>query len=109
MSDPPHDPATLPSEIVGLYEQFVRSMRDGDLEAASRLAPSIPLTAGEPGQETGALHPEAFRMDERHHRLLAWHRRAGGQILLRSGAGWFIVAPSEHGYEIVKAGLKPID
>jgi hypothetical protein len=109
MSDPPRDPGTLPAEIVGLYEQFIRAMRADNLEAASRLAPSIPLTAGEPGQETGPLHPEAFKTDDRHHRLLAWYPRAAGQILLRSGVGWFVVTPSDHGYELVNAGLKPID
>jgi len=109
MSDQPYDPATLPTEVVGLYKQFVGAMRADDLEAASQLAPSIPLTAGKPGQETGPLHPTAFQTDERHHRLLAWYPRAEGQILLRSGAGWFVVAPIEHGYELVNAGLKPID
>ena len=109
MSDPPHDPATLPSEIVDLYEQFIGAMRADDLEVASRLAPSIALTAGEPGQETGPLYPAAFRTDERHHRLLAWYPRMEGQVLLRSGAGWFVVTPGEDGYEFVNAGLKPID
>ncbi|TQN42907.1 hypothetical protein FHU33_2318 [Blastococcus colisei] len=109
MSDPPRDLESLPTEIADLYERFVGSMRAGDLQAASRLAPSISLTAGEAGQETGPLHPQAFQTDEAHHRLLAWYPRAEGRVLLRSGAGWFVVAPGGDGYEIVDAGLKPID
>jgi hypothetical protein len=109
MSDPPHDPAVLPAEVADLYEQFIGAMRVDDLGTASRLAPSVPLTAGEPGEETGPLYPAAFRTDERHHRLLAWYPRAEGQVLLRSGVGWFVVAPGEHGFKLVDAGLKPID
>lgn len=109
MSEPPRDPATLPAEIADLYQRFISSMRAGELETASGLAPSVPLTAGEPGEETGPLHPGAFRTEERHHRLLAWYPRAEGQILLRSGAGWFVVGPTDQGYVLLDAGLKPID
>lgn len=107
--DPSRDPAGLPAGIVNLYERFIAAMRAGDLSAASRLAPSVPLTAGKPGDETGPLHPEAFRTDERQHRLLAWYPRPEDRVLLRSGAGWFVVAPGQHGYVLVDAGLKPID
>ena len=109
MSDAPRDPAALPAEVIDVYEQFIGAMRSGDLEAASRLAPSIPLSAGEPGQEVGPLYPEAFQKDDRHHRLLEWYPRGEDQFLLRSGAAWFVVALSEHGYELIDAGLKPID
>ena len=109
MSDGPRDPKTLPAEIAEVYERFTVAMRAGDLKAAGRLAPSVELTAGIPGQETGPLHPEAFKTDERHHRLLAWYRQADGQVLLRSGVGWYFIAEGQHGYELVKAGLKPID
>lgn len=108
MSDVAHDPADLPAEIAETYERFVTALRTGDLEAASRIAPSVPLSAGEPGQETGPLHPSAFQTDERNHRLLAWYVRGEG-TLLRSGVGWYVVATGEQGCQIVEAGLKPID
>jgi hypothetical protein len=109
MPDPLQDPSTLAPEVKDLYQRFIIAMRKNDLNEATRLAPMVPLTSGQPGQESGPLHPGAFLRDGDHHRLIGWRARAGGHLLLRSGSGWYVVAPSGPAYEIVDAGLKPLD
>lgn len=99
----------VPPEVLEVYERFVEAMRAGDLDGAQELAPGVELAAGQPGEETGPLHPDAFTSDESHHRVLNFRQTGPDRYLLRSGVGYYTLERGDDGYRIVEAGLKPID
>jgi hypothetical protein len=101
----------LPPGVQDFYDRFVEALRRRDLKMAQDMAPDVLIeTHGWPYKnETGPLNPDAFQGDKRLHRIMFWEEAGPDTYELQSGVAYYTIRVHGGRYQIIRAGLKPIE